>query len=86
MLEFFYAIINFLILAALLWLFGRRAVADIFRTRRERIDAELDEAERIEAEQIVLPEIPQAFSDKLPFFCISAFFILPFYRISAFFQ
>ena len=66
MLEFFYAIINFLILAALLWLFGRRAVADIFRTRRERIDAELDEAERIEAEQVVLPELPQAFSDKLP--------------------
>ena len=47
--EFLYALINFLILAGLLVLFGRKPIAAMFKKRREGINAALDEAERIEA-------------------------------------
>ncbi len=43
-----YVIINFLLLAGLLFLFCRKLVARIFTGRRTRILQELDEAERIE--------------------------------------
>ena len=70
MLHFVYAAVNFLILAAILVLFGRKTALGIFRTRRERLEAELDEAERIEAELARegndLPEIPGTYSDEIP--------------------
>lgn len=50
--EFLYAIINFLILAGLIFLFGRKMIVSIFRDRRVRICRELDEAERISCEEI----------------------------------
>ncbi len=56
--QFVYALINFLILAALLWLFGRKTISSIFNKRSERINHDLDEAEKIEASVISLPEIP----------------------------
>lgn len=56
--QFIYAIINFLILAGLLFLFGRRIVVSIFRGRRERIDSELDEVQRLNEEEAVIPQIP----------------------------
>ena len=43
--RFVYAIINLLILAGLIYLFGRKTIGKIFRSRRERIARELDEAE-----------------------------------------
>ncbi len=46
--EFLYALINFLLLAFVLWLVGRKTVKRIFASRRERIDAQLDEAESLE--------------------------------------
>lgn len=46
--EIQYAIINFLILVAIVVIFGRKMVLSIFRTRRERIENELNEAEEIE--------------------------------------
>ncbi len=56
--QFVYALINFLILAGILFLFGRRAIVSIFETRRERIGKALDEAEAIESASVVLPVIP----------------------------
>ena len=43
-----YVIINFLILIGLLYVFCRKMIVNIFRSRREKILAELEEAERIE--------------------------------------
>ncbi len=43
--EFFYALINFLILFGLIFLFGRKSIGKIFASRRERIGKDLDEAE-----------------------------------------
>ena len=40
-----YVIINVLLLAGIIFLWGRKAIAGMFRTRRERIDRELTEAE-----------------------------------------
>ena len=45
-----YALINFLLLLALIWLLGHKTIKRIFTSRRERIDTELDEAEAIERE------------------------------------
>ena len=45
-----YVIINFLLLCAILWFAGRKTIKNIFEGRRERIDRELDEAERLEKE------------------------------------
>ncbi len=47
--QFLYALINFLILAAGLWLVGRKTVLKRFAERREQIARELDEAEVLEA-------------------------------------
>ena len=55
---FIYAIINFLILAAIIWLFGRKAIASIFTKRRDALNAELDEMERLEREDDSLPPLP----------------------------
>ncbi|MBQ4349807.1 MAG: F0F1 ATP synthase subunit delta, partial [Clostridia bacterium] len=66
MLHFVYSIINFLILAAILFVFGRKAVLSIFRGRRERIGKALDEAEEAASRTVSLPEIPEAFSDIVP--------------------
>ena len=49
-----YVIINFLILAAILFLFARKTVISLFCGRRARINQALDEAEKIEAME--LPE------------------------------
>ena len=46
--EIQYAIINFLILIGLIVILGRKMVVSIFRTRRERIEKEIREAEEIE--------------------------------------
>ncbi len=56
--EFVYALINVLLLAGLLILFARKPVARMFSRRRERINRELDEADRILQEQVKLPELP----------------------------
>ena len=51
--EIQYVIINFIILAVILFLFGRKMVKSIFNTRFEKINRELDEAE--EAEKTAMP-------------------------------
>ncbi len=43
--QYIYALINFLLLIGIVWLIGRKKIAAMFRTRRERIARELDEAE-----------------------------------------
>ncbi len=55
--EFQYVIINFLILAGLIVLFCRKMIVRIFRTRREKILRELDEAQQIE--NSAPPTIPE---------------------------
>ena len=64
--QFVYSLINFLILAAILFVFGRKTVLNLFRSRRERIDAALTRAEQIENEPAEIPELPDSFSDALP--------------------
>lgn len=56
--QFVYALINFSILFGIIFLFGRRAIASIFVSRRERIDKALDEAEEIEKTVVSVPRIP----------------------------
>ena len=46
--EIQYVIINFLILAAILFFAGRKTVKRIFGGRHEKINLELDKAEEIE--------------------------------------
>lgn len=46
--EIQYVIINFLILVGIVAIFGRKMILSIFRTRRERIENEIREAEEIE--------------------------------------
>lgn len=53
--EIIYAIINFLILVVLVLVFGRKMIANIFISRREKINKELDEA--IEMEEFT-PQVP----------------------------
>ena len=66
--EIQYVIINFLILAAILVIAGRKTVKRIFGSRLERINRQLDEAEEIE--NMPVPEytenIPEAESFSLP--------------------
>lgn len=45
MMHFIYALINFLILAAVVFFAGRKIIARIFTGRRDRVNRELDEAE-----------------------------------------
>jgi len=66
--HFLYAVINFLLLAGVIWLFGRKTIRSIFTSRRERINRELDEAEAIEKELASAgpeaePEPPAAAAD-----------------------
>ena len=56
--QFVYALINFTILAGLIFLFGRHSISKIFSSRRERISRELDEAEEIAKTEIRPPVIP----------------------------
>ena len=56
--QFIYALINFLILAALIWLLGRKMIASIFKNRLDKINSDLDEAEKIEKTEYIAPEIP----------------------------
>ncbi len=56
--EIQYVIINFLILAAIIILFCRKTIVRLFRSRREQIEAALDEAERLEqAKPPVMPAL-----------------------------
>ncbi len=48
--EYLYAVINFALLALIIWLVGGKSIKKMFTSRRERINAELDEAEAIERE------------------------------------
>ncbi len=57
--QFLYALINFLILFGLIWLIGRKTIISIFKSRQERINRELDEAEAAEKNTVTLPEMPQ---------------------------
>ncbi len=55
--EIQYVIINFLLLVGILVLFCRKTIVKLFRSRREEIERQLDEAEAIEARPApVLPE------------------------------
>ena len=69
--EFGYILINFLILALLIFVFFRKTIVKIFRTRRERINAALDGAERLSAETLqpiedaCVPECIDLCSDEL---------------------
>ncbi len=56
--EFKYVIINFLILLVALVLVGRKTAIKIFRTRREKILMDLDEAERIESSELPQLSVP----------------------------
>lgn len=60
--EFVYALINFILLFGLIWLVGRKAIAGIFGKRLERINSELDEAEKPLPEPEALPE-PEPVAD-----------------------
>ncbi len=66
MLHFVYSLINFAILAAIVWGIGRKMIVRIFTDRRDRINSALDEAERLETEELPLPQVPTDFSTTLP--------------------
>ena len=67
--EIQYVIINFLILAAILVIFGRKTAISIFKNRYDKLNRELDEAEEILSssapdlpeEDFTLPEISEDF-------------------------
>ena len=62
-----YALINFLILAAGLWIAGRKTVLKRFAERREHIGRELDEAEALEAAaDLPSPDFPELQQEPLP--------------------
>ncbi len=54
--EYVYALINFLLLGAIVWLLLGKKIKSIFTSRRERINAELDEAEALTRPENDLPE------------------------------
>lgn len=51
-----YAFINLLILGAIIFIIGRKSIIRMFRSRREEILSDLDEAERLEKELEAAPE------------------------------
>ena len=57
-----YVLINFVILAAILYFAGRKTVVRLFRTRREKIGRELDEVEA----PYELPELPAREEPEIP--------------------
>ena len=61
--EIQYVIINFILLALLLFIVGRKTVKRIFGGRFERINKELDEAEALERLEVPVfePYVPEAF-------------------------
>ncbi len=64
--HFLYALINVLLLAGIIWIFGRKQIVSIFRSRRERINAALDEAERALPELEIAPEPSPPPEEKWP--------------------
>ncbi len=60
--EIQYVIINFIILAAILFIFGKKTIKSIFGTRLEKINRELDEAE--EAENLAMPVFEEYIAEK----------------------
>ncbi len=65
--EIQYVIINFLILALILFFAGRKTVKRIFGTRRDKIISDLEEAERIESMPLpVFTEEELPLDDELP--------------------
>ncbi len=62
--DFLYALINFLLLAGVVALIGRKMIASIFTTRLERINKELDEAEAPEDEPEEPTELETAEAEK----------------------
>lgn len=56
--EILYALINFLLLAGLIFLFGRKKIVSIFKDRREKINRELDEAEAAGQNDPAPPVLP----------------------------
>ena len=56
--QFLYASINFLMLVGLIVLFGRKTIVKIFKSRRERINQALSEAESIEKTEYTPPVVP----------------------------
>ena len=65
--EILYAVINFLILAVIVVIIGRKSIIKKFEERRNRINSELDEVENIENYQpdLSLPEIKVASADDI---------------------
>ena len=60
--HFVYVVINVLLLAGIIFLVGRKAIAGIFHGRREKIDRELTEAET----PLVLETVPPVEVPALP--------------------
>lgn len=65
--EILYAVINFLILAVIVVLIGRKSITKKFEARRKRINEELDEAEKIEncIPDVSTPEISVKSADDI---------------------
>lgn len=65
--EILYAVINFLILAVIVVLIGRKSITKKFEARRNRINEELDEAEKIEncTPDVSTPEISVKSADDI---------------------
>lgn len=62
--HFVYALINFALLLGLIWLLGHKTIKRIFTTRREAINAELDETEALERELVSCVVLPEAQTDE----------------------
>ena len=60
--HFVYAVINFLLLAGIIFIIGRKPISAIFRSRKERLASELDRAEQ----PIALPETATGSSKEPP--------------------
>ena len=65
--EILYAVINFLILAVIVVIIGRKSIVKKFESRRNRINEELDEAEKIEnyVPDVSTPEISVKSADDI---------------------
>jgi len=63
--EIQYVLINFLLLVGILFLFARKIIIKIFRSRRERINTQLDEAELIE--NSAAPVFAEPVFESIPF-------------------
>ena len=58
-----YVIINFIILLLILIIFGRKMVMSIFKSRKDRINKELDESEKIENTE--MPELEKYIPEEI---------------------